>query len=595
MTQPRQFLPVALGRLSEGSRNAVIERLGPEVLEAWSKLPLVIRGVAHGKGKSKVVVDIAPPNPVPSVISKRGGFLRLDLSAARQTLTLVIFDWDTLVLDAAALHRIGIDPHELSRLLQAASVSTRVDAKQRWAVALSPSRLEVRTGFRESSSTDLSEDEREVSPIVGRIRIGEVPWTPRSGTLTIEVLALPRLSPGRPTAGTAFLLGADEKAALDFLARTAWRRGAPSTLLALLRLAHDAEVNLSEPVTMSTSDDPSPLVWLTLAHALEAAALYQRRQYTRLEQTARAPVGTLRFNAYIANLARLRPEEVPVSRYMLNFDTLENRLFRGVASLVRRSLPNEGPDSLAAWAHQRFSALEDQFFRASEVEPAAWMCRALLARELPEALSVAVQSCALFLADRYPGLAVSGSGAARSRGFEVVISDLFERAMRRVAGQSLGTTLADGNDGMPAHVLRWTGKGTGSNTLKPDFAHVREGEVRLVGDAKYKGRRSQSSYSPLGREDFHQLATYLLAWPSARRGLVLMPAEEDELTEGHATALVATLAVGEDRELAVFKVSPSRWNARRMEGEPLVAWLRRPQPLKELVAHAAHQGEDAQW
>ncbi len=564
-----------------GKRSTLSEvfagKLASAVRDAWSELPLVVRvrtwtgAKTQRKHHPTRILDLAPPAPTMDRLGPQGSFILLDTAHRPGRLVLVMYDWDRLELSTHALGALGIDASAIVRQLVAherrREVPSRRIPKKRWIVQATDDRVIIHTGVIQRD---------DVSPVVGRLPIGELPWpgqSDRHAKLTIEVLALPRLSDSSSVARELVPLGdADEADA--FLRATAWRTGSPRGLLALLQLAHSVDLHLDpHQVRMSSTENPSPLAWLALADTLEKAADHQRRQYTRCREVAGAPVGTLRFNAYMSNLARQRPDLVPVDRFVLSHDTLENRLFRGVATWVRRRTPSV--DLLGSWIAQRFSTLEARFHRAQPVEPAIWMCRALREKELPEPLAQAVEHCEAVLTGRYAGVALDHADFTRAQSFEIDIAELFESAMRTVLAQSLGRPVLDGNVVQLTHTLQWEGESVGSISLKPDFVAVQGAVMTVLGDAKYKrprrpGGSAASTYAPLGRSDFHQLSTYLLAWPTAARAVVLIPSDR---TEGPATRQLAHLRVGDTQDLAVFEVSPERWSPRGVYGEPLTTWL----------------------
>jgi hypothetical protein len=544
------------------------ERIEAPVLEAWGRLPLIVRTEIRCSAKGKAaampadvlgVVDIAPPRPDESTLGRQGSFMLLDVRGARPQLTIVLYDWDDLTIDSDALTRFGIHAEALGGLLmQHVRPSSRVGASARWSVRVDPTAVRMLSGLLDSD---------DVSPVVGRFALGDVPWA--RDRLAVEVLALPRLSPSRPRSGRYEVLG-DPLAARAFLERTVWRRGTPGALLALLKLAHGASLTVDQDkVTLTATDDPSPLAWIALASTLEEAADFQRRQYVRRDDELATPTGTLRFNAYAANVARLRPQAVPVTRYVLSYDCLENRLFRGVAQTVRRLL--NADDGVGAWMSERYSNIERVFDRAEPVVPELWMCKAVLDREPPAPIAEAVRQCERLLAGRYAGIGLDSTEFCRARSFELDIAKLFEAAMRGVVASSSRLKVRDGNVTSTAHALRWEGAGCGPNNLYPDILLMDGERVIALGDAKYKRPDQQSSYRPLRREDFQQLCTYMLAWPAVQRAVVLIPEDNDE---GSGSRLVATLRVGGDRELAVFAVAAERWVAARRAQQPLTVWLR---------------------
>ncbi len=543
------------------------ERIGQPALLAWARLPLVLRTEIRCGAKGKAaslppemlgVVDVAPPRPDSSTLGVQGSFLLLDVRRARPQLTIVLYDWDELKIDCEALSHFGVGTDTLGgALLQRSRSASRPDAPARWCVAIAPTSVRVLSGLLDSD---------DVSPVVGRFAIGEVPWGKER--LAVEVLALPRLSPSRPKAGRHEALG-DPVAARTFLERTVWRRGTPGSLLALLKLAHGVPLATDqETVTLTATDDPSPLAWIVLADTLEAVASFQRRQYVRRDDELATPTGTLRFNAYASNAARLRPHVVPVTRYVLSYDSLENRLFRGVALTVRRMLMAR--DGVGAWMAERYSNIESAFDRAKAVVPELWMCKAVLDREPPPPIAEAVRQCERLLSGRYAGIGLDSAEFCRARSFELDIAMLFEAAMRGLIATVTRLPVRDGNLHEAPHVLRWEGSGWGKNWLKPDILLMERDRVVALGDVKYKRPHHASSYAPLQRADFQQLSTYMLAWPDVRRAVVLVP---DELDAGVGSRLVATLRVGADRELAVFAIAAERWMASGRADQPLTRWL----------------------
>ncbi len=565
---------LAIGRLSgsqadgvAGSMTALAEVLRGslrEVLPVWNRLPIVLRTevycTAKGRGSKLPFreVDLTAPAPDLATVGRQGSFLLLDLRRRRHRLTVVLYDWDELRLDASALTAFGVNPADLTAaFLRHARSSDHADRPARWRVQENAQWIGLTSGVL---------DDDQVSPVVGRLALGELRWDRER--LPLEVLALPRLSFARPAPGPSLPFG-DPNVCEAFLNRTVRRRGSPSFLLALLRLAHRAPLSFAdELVSLSGTDDPSPLAWLALAEALDAAAAHQRRQYVRRDEDLSAPTGTLRFNAYVGNVARLRSHVVPVTRHILSHDCLENRVFRGVAAQVRR-LVSQG-DGLGALVGERFRKIEAEFDRTEVVTPEVWMCDRVLEREPPPIIADGIRACRQVLTGHYAGVAIDTEEFCRARSFELDISKLFEEAMRAVLAAAVGRPVRDGNEFEPGHQLRWRERGTGKNSLRPDMLVMDGEQVLLFGDAKYKREVRDSSYAPLGRSDFQQVCTYLLAWPSVQRAVVLLP---DQANAGAGSRLVAALAVGGGRELGVFLIDAERWLRQPSVTQPLSAWL----------------------
>lgn len=543
----------------------MVERLGRRAA-AWSRLPLIVRVRVQGENAPRRrhfpnrVLDLAPPRPDPEQLGRHGSFLLLDTDQRR--LVVVLHDWDALRLDRLSLGEVGIDVDQLAAALEVTGARGvhRTLRPARWRLFTSTSGWTVHAGLHGDDG---------VSPVVGRIRSGRTridgEW------YEIEVLALPRLSDRRSRRGdTVPLDPSHASAARDLLCTTVWATGAPAALLGLLRMAHGVAPGWSaDRVRLTTTDDPSPLAWLALADALEDAVEHQRRQYVRQRAVARAPVGTVRMQAWMAQSARLRPDRVPVERFTLSRDCLENRLFRGMAARMQRVVVADA--GLGAWMGDRFTRVEAAFAAAQLVEPAAWMCDALLGRDLPAPIRAAAVQCRSALTGRTPGLDLKPGAVMTTRSFELDIAMLFEAAARTAVRAVVGRGVVDGNDTVLAHALQWTMPGGGPNRLKPDIAVVSGERVKGLGDAKYKRPHMASSYRPLSRADFQQLMTYLLAFPDAPWGLVLMP--EVEGGAGPATQQVQALDLPGDRQLGVFTLSAERWGRTRLDTEPLARWL----------------------
>ena len=544
-----------------------------EVRHAWGALPLVVRlPISTSRKDHRSLfpkqVDLAPPFAKPELRGRQGSFLLLDLTRKPiPVLTIVLFDWDELTIPSGALRVLGLVDTDLVALLMKhrfPNVRT-AEMRPRWDLQLDNDLLTVRSG---------SLNEGGASPRVGRMALG--PSYLSDGQLqlrlSVEVLALPRLGLTSHRDGVLVPLGARD-GARSWLRATVWRCGVPQELLAMLQLANRSPLTIDEErVRMQACEDPSPLVWLALADALKLAAEQQRRQYVRVNEDARAPVGTLRANAYVANLARARSDIVPVTRHVYSTDTLENRLFKGMCGWVRRQIPKDGP--LGVWVAERFSRIETRFPKAKFVEPALWMCRDHTHGTSP-VLQAARDQCEAVLSGRYPGLHFDGDSLLEMRSFEMDIASLFEAAARTVLAQAADRTVLDGNVAKVTHALRWVGPETGTNQLKPDFVVVGREGVVAVADAKYKRRRHKdSTFKPLGGSDFHQISTYMLAWPQAAWGVVLMPKDGDQ-SEGPASKLLATLHVPTRREVGVFEVSPAQWVRTNVENEPLSHWVRK--------------------
>ena len=567
----------AIKRKGDGELARLIRfRLGARAA-SWNRLPLVVRVRAGGESKKAVAafpcrtLDLAPPIPDLATLSTNGSHIVLD--AALQRVVLVLYDWDALTLRSDDLDGVGIPASQLLACLErgARSPAAKPDAPDRWQVVHGTSGWTVHTGRLDGT----------VSPVVGRLALGTIPVD--GAQYAVELLALPRLAHRRArTAHTVDLApsggrSASNSAAHRFLARTIWCTGTPDALLGMLRLAHRETrlTTLPDRVRLSTGDDPSPLAWLALADALTLAAEHQRRQYVRQREVRRAPVGTIRMGAWMNNIARQRIDQVPVARFLLSADCLENRLFRGVANHMVRQLRNAG--ELGAWMAGRFEAVEAAFDKARLVEPEVWMCETLLQRDLPGPIQDAVKQCRMALTGRYPGLDLLPGAVLTAQTFELDLAMLFEAAMRQLMRGLLephGVSVADGNVEKLGHGIRWL-RGGGNNRLKPDLAMRRPagtGPVVAVGDAKYKRERNQSSYAPLGRSDFQQLMTYMLAWPSARWGLVLMPWEVPANANA-ASHRLQELTLPDGRRLGVFQVDAARWGRGPTAGEPLALWL----------------------
>lgn len=556
------------------------ERLRPP--REWDLVPLVVRMLLSGTSEAARrhltalprQVTLASPGARRESCGKQGSFLLLDLGedGQRTTLTVVMYDWDELRLSRSSLEKLRISSSELESLLRrgvrpqppmaesggAATASANAKPPARWRVDADSGWIKVTTGTLEDD---------DLSPRVGRFALGflERGWR-------VEVLAVPRLSDTSPRDEALVSLGDDPKATLEFLRATAWRRGSPTELMSLLELSRETAlaVNLGK-VRMQATEDPSPLAWLVLAETLEQAALHQRRQYVRVQQAARAPTGTLRVGSYVGNLARRRPDIVPVTRHILCHDTPENRLFRGMAAWVQRRTDRSG--GLGAWMAHRFALIEASFSRAQPEEPTVWRCTELADRELPEAIGHAVAQIHDILEGTYPGLSFQRGITLEANSFELVVAELFESAARQILAQALGRRVLDGNVSVVPNDLKWVEGSGGSNRLMPDFVVTRGSEVIALGDAKYKRLARDTTFGPLGRADFHQLAAYLLAWPQARWGVVLLPQDAPRVEGARATEHVATLKVPGERRLGVFKVSPSGWLRCEVRYEPLTRWL----------------------
>jgi len=580
---------------------------------AWSGLPMVVRlrvGGHSQQAKKRFpwkTFDVAPPRPNHELLSKNRSYLLLDTVLHR--LVVVLFDWDTLKLNRVALENAGISADSLFALLENGSRRPEKDSSshepipKHAPIARDGSRRPEKESSRDkavparwrvvsrngSLVVDSGDLDGSVSPIVGKIALGPIEIDQED--YDVEVLALPRLSGvGRRKSETIIL--ADSKPEdpactrhAEFLGRTVWATGNPRTLLGMLRLAHrDSPLEISQDlVRLSTDDDPSPLVWLALADSLERAAEHQRRTYVRTEEVRRAPVGTVRMGAWMNHIARQRPDQVPVTRFCLSADSPENRLFRGMAHDVGQLLRQRG--ALGDWMAQRFEHIEAKLERATLVEPSAWMCEALLQGELPAPVKTAVEHCYSVLSSRYPGLDPRAGAVLETRTFELDLAQLFEAAMRQLLRELLGDQemeVVDGSVKEIPHAITWKENFDyrSSNRLKPDLAiRTRNCEdpsaLLALGDVKYKRIRglSSSAYSPLGRSDFQQLMTYMLAWPTASWGLVLMPCVA-ETDDGSASRQIAELNLPDGRTLGVFQVSAARWcDQHTSDREPLTLWV----------------------
>lgn len=538
-----------------------------------------------------VLVGSSLAFPAADFEQRRCSFAVLDLARKPALFTIVLQNWSRLELNLSALQGLGCPDGSLRAMLDAGALAG--PQKKRWLVSSNGVDLKIAPG-------DLRRD--DVSPRVGRFSLGTMDWE-RSGKkaavkVRVEVLALPRLSRSRvvDTGEWAFALGDDDARWRGVLTQTYWRVGAADSLVAMLKLTSGELVRmLDEPVWMSATRDASPLAWMPLTRALERAADAQRRQYIRQRRVARAPTGTLDVSAYLGNLARQRPDRVPVHRFELTQDTPENRLFRGAAQRVRRAL-GACRDELSIGLRRRLERVEASFEVAAPVEPTRALLERVGSRPLPEVQRRAYELCRAMIEGRYPGLDLQGSTFAEMEGFELDVAELFEAAVRELLARcvrSLDMEVHDGNETARGgredaqRELHWVDKvgvlEGGRVALLPDLIVRQRGRCVAVGDVKYKRPclhrgGGNGSFAPMRRGDFHQLMSYFMAWPAARWGVILYPAISDSADEPQrsgATKLLAELKLSQCRRVGVFEVAPDVWSDHGASREELTGWIRR--------------------
>lgn len=123
-----------------------------------------------------------------------------------------------------------------------------------------------------------------------------------------------------------------------------------------------------------------------------------------------------------------------------------------------------------------------------------------------------------------------------------------------------------------AHNIRWRHR-VGKPTLKPDIFARRGSDIPMMGDVKYKRVRddsNRSTFTPLTREDFHQICTYAHAWPNAQKLMMIYPDVDEQREQEQATNEVASLTLSDGRCLKVFTFAPERWREGFAHQEPLI-------------------------
>lgn len=352
--------------------------------------------------------------------------------------------------------------------------------------------------------------------------------------------------------------------------------------LAMLSLAAGFDVDWRSGTTFSPVDaEFSALVLEPLVSGLEQAARAIRQEYLRERQVRRAPAGTIRLGAYASQIARGRPDRVPVYRYERSVDHLENQFYVGICQHLRRTLAAD-PGRRAAQLHQRLDTVETLLGRAMPIRPTVPIADRLLRNPMiGPARRNTIKLARLSLLNRFPGLSPDGAERASAQEIEVSIAALFEESVRAILADALCWEFIHPDDIMDtpgcAHQMRWVGNTSGRPKLKPDIFARRGSEIAVVGDVKYKRCRKDpsSTFSPMTREDFHQLCTYAHAWPEAKK-LVMVYVDTDESEDKKpATRLHATLQMPHRRQLNIYSFAPERWYQINAGEEALIQYLRK--------------------
>lgn len=549
-------------------------------------------------------------------VSRNEPYILADLS--RGTLVFVMFDWSEFRIPRQPLQEVGFDVSVIAGALSRHARSS-ADGK-------SVRKWEVRDQNEVLSLSTIPRTDRH-RQLIGRFSCGENTWfradshSRDHGTGPIEVLILPRLTevdtPEElpPRYRSDFLVplarqGSDltEPEAIisssrgsDLLRRTFLNSGTPKELLAMLKLAKDVDFQIDDhQVETAYESTPSAIMWLPITRTLEKAAQSQRRQYRRKEKMARAPTGTLDVGKYIQQMAAGRDDRVPVRRHELTHDTPENRLLRGMARKLASEL-GTNTDRLSRHLTKRLRNVEGNFWRAEDEPPSSGLLRrAQQSGRRPDAIQHAVAMSEALLHDRYPGLEIVGNDFTEMDTFQLSISALFEEAVRRAIDTAIGpdTRVLDGaheQDHSPtgdqlktSHSMSWSRHngfgGAGTPHLKPDLVFERSSQCTVVGDVKYKQSRMPraTTFAPLNRHDFYQICGYMLAWPTVKRGVMVLPetgvarSNEDNTKDNRATTKLAELTVDQSggfvRKIGIFSFAPSRWGL-KTDREPLLEFL----------------------
>lgn len=372
----------------------------------------------------------------------------LDTTSQPWSMTIVLREWSLHVIDF--------------NLLQAWSPETQRSTDwRRWIPEFQTHAVddggEKRWDVQNCSADDrLLIDTRalgDVTQRVGRLSFSPSAWPfeairgsnsggkPESLDGSVDIVLVPRLTgaekPRKSHRGAPIIFPAelDDKARSELLSHSPIASVSTARFQAMLSLAAGFEVDWRTGTTFSPVDaEFSALALFPLVTGLERAVQALRHEYMRQRQVRRAPSGSLRVAAYASQVARGRPDRVPVHRFERTVDHLENQFYSGMCRHLRRVLAGD-PSRLATLLCRRVRNVEALLGAVTPTRPTVSKADKLLhdprlAPERRETVGLARRA----LLGRFPGLSPDGEERTPAQSFEVSIPDLFEEERARCVG-----------------------------------------------------------------------------------------------------------------------------------------------------------------
>lgn len=248
------------------------------------------------------------------------------------------------------------------------------------------------------------------------------------------------------------------------------------------------------------------------------------REYHRRTGVFTVPRGRVALNEYLrGGIARGKPSHVPSIYYEFTADTIFNRIIKAALWILGRSLAAQNckDRELTQGLEYFFDVFQpvkldinETLIKQAEV--------ALSRGAIPELRSyyIDILDVALVVLNRESLDISSHSGKVRSHSFILSMEETFERYIREVLRGSAvlrkrGFVVEDGN--MEARRPLFIDNLT--YDAKPDFVIGPRGNVKLIGDAKYKNR--------LAENDRYQLISHAVAY-GADNAFFVVPLNENQ-------------------------------------------------------------------